>query len=196
MVGVLAYEYFKPKYHEPKLNPSPKYFLTIEGTVAPAFRGTGHLVFMASYSTSKDPCFHETNYLAGMIQGESKTKYYWIKPDKNSHYKIKIPMDKYVPGTCGWIPYTVAMDFAKDKKDANEYAFASVYKTMSQKFNPSEITYICSVADLNKCDLHVKSNKAPCIVLRQDQSYKVEVNMDYKKGMRGEIMGLFNTEVQ
>jgi len=181
VIGFLAYEHFKPHYHTPALNPHPKYFLTIEGTVAPKFRGIGHLVFMAQYTATKDPCFHETNVLAGMVQAESRTQYYWVTPDKDNHYKIKIPIDKYKPGVCGWIPWTVSSDFVKEKRNAIEAALVSISKKGTQKYNPREMTYICKIADLNKCSLEIADNMGPLVIMRPSQSYKLNLNIKYKR---------------
>src|SRR6056297_1943913 len=181
VIGFLAYEHFKPHYHTPALNPHPKYFLTIEGTVAPKFRGIGHLVFMAQYTATKDPCFHETNVLAGMVQAESRTQYYWVTPDKDNHYKIKIPIDKYKPGVCGWIPWTVAMNFVERKKNVIQYAFASIEAKKSQKYNPKEINYICSEPNFNSCSIKVKDSKAITTVIHPGESYTVQLNIKYQE---------------
>lgn len=185
--GFLLYEHLKPQYHTPKLNPHPSYFLTVEGAVAPQFRGVGHLVFMASYSATKDPCFHETNILAGMVEAESRTKYYWITPDKNNHYKIKVPIDKYQPGICGWIPYTISMDFVENKKDSNQMAFVSIANEGTEKYNPKKITFVCSRANLNYCDIKMDSSKSPVFVIRPTQSYQVQVNFAYNSTIKNAL---------
>ena len=181
------YAYFKPHYHPPKLNPHPKYFLIIKGTVAPEFRNVGHLVFMASYSASKNACFHETNILAGITTAESRTHYYWIKPNKSNHYKIKIPIDKYQYGECGWIPYTITGDFVKNKQNATEYALVSIGEEGTQKWNPKKIEYFCNTPDLNKCIIKVSNKKSPLVIMRPEQSYHLIFNIKYQKRIKEEF---------
>lgn len=94
---------------KPQLNPQHKVFFTISGKISPEFKGHKYLTFAQTYVSINPKCDHEGNILAGLKESQVRTDYYPVKTNANGNYKIKIPLDKYLPGKCGWRAYQIFM---------------------------------------------------------------------------------------
>lgn len=92
---------------KPVINPHPKVFYTISGVISPEFKGHKYLTFAQTYVSTNPKCDHEGNILAGLKESQVRTDYYPVNTNANGNYKIKIPLDKYLPGECEWRAYQI-----------------------------------------------------------------------------------------
>lgn len=87
---------------QPKLNPNPKYYVTISGNIQPHMRYPETLLFRATYGAYKPSCHKTINWLAGVSGMPGKPDYYPVHPDAEGNYVVKIPIDRYLAGQCDW----------------------------------------------------------------------------------------------
>jgi hypothetical protein len=100
-IGLLYYGYHYWKY-TPQRNPHPQYFMTVTGSVDPSLKDKVHLKWTATYSTTKRACDVTYNHFEGLIGWRSTTKTFSTHVDHTGHYQLRIPLDYYKPGYCGW----------------------------------------------------------------------------------------------
>ena len=99
--GLLYYAYHYWKY-TPQRNPHPQYFMTVSGNVDPSLRDKVHLKWTATYSTTKRACDKTYNHFEGVVGWRWITRTFTTQVDHTGHYQLRIPLDHYKPGYCGW----------------------------------------------------------------------------------------------
>jgi len=107
--------------NEPQLNPHPKYFVTISGTINPHLKHMIYYLLRSTYGAYNPKCKVWVNHFEGVKGIPGHTEYYPAKHDANGHYVVKIPIDRYKPGKCNWkiarISYTFSDNpIPQDKK--------------------------------------------------------------------------------
>jgi hypothetical protein len=88
--------------YQPRLNPRPKYFFTVQGYVAPELRKYVDIKWQAIYVGSDKRCDYVVNSFEGINGSRFAEINYHPIPDANGHYTIHIPLDAYLPGYCKW----------------------------------------------------------------------------------------------
>jgi hypothetical protein len=102
--GCLVSCQHQPKHPvpQPKLNPHPKYFVTISGNIQPHMRYPMTVKFKAVYAGYHPQCQVWVNKLAGVPGLPAHHKIYAAHPDAKGNYAVRIPIDAYLPGKCQW----------------------------------------------------------------------------------------------
>ena len=140
-----------PAKYMPKVNPHPKYFMTVKGFIDPRLQQRIHLTIVAEYDNFNPKCNLWISHFEGADTPWQIFHDYKIKPDNTGHYKIKIPLDHYQPGKCDWDIAGVRYRTEKQSDgDASVLAFFDVktHYNKSQKFggmsfNCSHKKYSC-----------------------------------------------------
>jgi hypothetical protein len=101
LIGLLYYGYHYWKY-TPRPNPHPQYFMTVTGSVDPSLKDKVHLKWTATYSTTKRACDKTYNHFEGVVGWRWVTRTFTTHVDHTGHYQLRIPLDYYQPGYCGW----------------------------------------------------------------------------------------------
>ena len=91
-----------PAKYMPKVNPNPKYFMTVKGFIDPRLKGRIHLTIVAEYNNYNPKCNLWISHLQGANTPWQIFRDYKIKPDAKGGYEIKIPLDHYQQGKCNW----------------------------------------------------------------------------------------------
>jgi hypothetical protein len=99
LLGIHAYGKYQTA---PKPNPHPKYFVTISGNIEPHMPYPQTLMFRATYGAYNPSCKVWISHLEGVQGIAGHTVYYPAQPNAKGDYKVKIPIDAYKPGKCGW----------------------------------------------------------------------------------------------
>lgn len=87
----------------------PNYVMTIHGAINPKI--AKQFRFFMEYATTHSFC-DQVNYFEG-VRGV-RTKAFDIKMpsvDSQGHFTLKIPLDRYYPGICGWRPDVFGMTY-------------------------------------------------------------------------------------
>ena len=104
--------------HHPRINPKPKYYLTVKGHIDPSLKHRVKLTWIADYETTNPKCEVDVNWLEGGYIPREKFLLVKSHPDKQGNYQDKIPLNYYLRGYCGWQLFTVGYKI-KDKKFNN-----------------------------------------------------------------------------
>jgi len=102
IASLLALHMFYKYQRAPKLNPHPKYFVTISGNIQPHMPYPQTLMFRATYAAYNPKCSIWISYLEGVPGMPGHPVYYPVHPNTKGDYKVKIPIDAYKPGMCDW----------------------------------------------------------------------------------------------
>ena len=113
IISLLYYAYHYWKY-TPQRNPHPQYFMTVSGNVAPSLRDKVHLKWTATYSTTKRACDKTYNHFEGVVGWRWVTRTFTAQVDHTGHYQLRIPLDYYKPGYCGWAMESMAFKTNND----------------------------------------------------------------------------------
>lgn len=157
----------------PKLNPHPKYYMTIKGHIDPRLKDKVHLKWITRYYTSNDACKVVINALEGVSSYQQKTDVVKIKPNKKGSYFHKIPLDKYLPGYCKWQAETILYAFNKNKENYNA-STAVIFKdsALIPKRKTAVRGFICAdVCHLNKGSFYMRYEGA--INSRSNYVYRI-----------------------
>ena len=132
-----------PVKYMPKVNPHPKYFMTVKGFIDPRLQQRIHLTIVAEYNNYNPKC----NLLISHFEGASSPWQifynYPINLNSKSSYQIKIPLYYYQPGKCRWhianISYVI-----KGKNNLNDNNligsfFKNMYSTKKNEDVPVNI---------------------------------------------------------
>lgn len=169
---------------EPQLNPNPKYFLTITGNIAPELKDEVSLSFFQTYGGYSEACIKTVNWLEGVKGSPSKEDTYSAILDSTGYYSLKIPLDKYLPGKCGWVPFSLSYNFQlKNHPISTPEALANFDDKNQQyeKYNPSEYNLICS-KNLAHCSIDIARGTSMALFFLPDQSVTLIFNVKINKG--------------
>ena len=108
--------------NQPKLNPQPKYFVTISGNIEPHMQYPMTVIYKATYAAYNPNCSTMINRLEGVQGMPGYSDYYPAKPNSHGDYKVKIPIDKFLPGKCGWEIAWTEFSFQPKLPSANKYS--------------------------------------------------------------------------
>lgn len=150
---------------EPQLNPHPKYFVTISGTINPHLKHRIYYLLRSTYGAYNPKCTVWVNHFEGVKGIPGHTEYYSAKPDANGHYVVKIPIDHYKPGKCNWkiagISYTF-LDNPIPKDKSKVYGGYGGIISFGHYGHPQELPakpilnkvslFHCSSGGINQCD--------------------------------------------
>ncbi|MSP53372.1 MAG: hypothetical protein EXR81_03865 [Gammaproteobacteria bacterium] len=90
-----------PKF-QPVLDPHPNYFITYKGFIDPSLNHLVKLIILTVYTTTNPACEKDINPLEGVSAPRQQVQYTYVQPDTTGHFSYQLPMDKYLPGVCGW----------------------------------------------------------------------------------------------
>ncbi len=169
--------------YAPVLNPHPQYFFTIKGHMDKALTATMTPRFYASFQSSNDKCLRLDNWLEGAHGPRIVNKMY-SNMDTNGNYFIKIPIDKYKPGMCGWMISEISESTIKDKKTAAENSDTVViFGTHPDKlFNLLSVaTYQCKNNNDCKRTKHTPFTKYSNGQLSYNHNYDYDINYLWRK---------------
>ena len=125
--GIHAYADYQSA---PKLNPHPKYFVTISGNIEPNMPYPQTLVFRATYGAYHPDCRVWISHFEGVSGISGHTVYYPVKPNDKGDYRIDIPIDAYQPGKCdwkmAWVMYTTTAQLPPRKDWDDELRFGDL----------------------------------------------------------------------
>ena len=99
-IGGGYYSFSQLKY-QPKINPNPKYFITVKGHVSPRLKDKITLEWISEFATTNPKCDKTVNYLEGVDVPRISKKNYSI--DSRTVYQKQIPLNYYFPGYCAWM---------------------------------------------------------------------------------------------
>jgi len=105
IVFMIALLSFLPGWYkkQPKLNPHPKYFITIHGHAAPEYQGKLKIVIQQEFDAWNDKCGYYKAFLSPLTHNEKKV-IYSIKLTNTGSYSVRVPTDLYKSGYCKWKP--------------------------------------------------------------------------------------------
>ena len=184
-----------PSQEQPLLNPSPQYFMTVQGQVDPALIPRLQLHWVATYQTNNPQCNVEINELEGVDSQLYIKKHIPITPDARGNYQLKIPLDKYMPGKCKWkirsTSYYYQYKQFKYSADASTgISFSSKEQiksilpkndrpTLAYIANPLKQTWLCGI---KACHLTKNSTTYFAYVLPNNKShYLITVNFNQEQ---------------
>lgn len=104
-----------PTYASP-LNPYPRYFVAINGHIAPALAKKVGVVFTYGYETHNENCQYIVDDSGGLKADRFKNFDAKATPDHQGNFKVKIPIDYYEPGKCKWGMDVVLFDIEPNEK--------------------------------------------------------------------------------
>ena len=100
-VPVSVYHYVH-RTISPTINPHPRYYMTVKGHVDKKLRDNLKITWFSEYYTTNPQCNRTVNWSEGIDAPQMVTEKYPIKIQPNGDYQLKIPMDQYSVGECGW----------------------------------------------------------------------------------------------
>ncbi len=177
--------WIKNHAHKPVLNPNPKNFIYLTGTIAAQFKYTGHLIFIMEYMAMNPSCSHSYGLLESLTYPKTKLEKRWIYTDKYNQYKIRFAMDKYLPGYCDWQPYALDYDFTRSSNNYGTLGLISVIKAANEHSNAHVINRICNKPDLlTSCNVFLDKADGQYPDIRPNQSYHLVLNFLYNPAVK------------
>ena len=175
-----------PASQRPVLNPHPQYFMTVKGHIDPALLNKLKVTWSLGYSTTNPKCEVTVNRFAGVSAERDLTENYQVKPGPDGSYHLKLPLDKYLPGHCGWelgaIGY--AYHYGSYKYIGNsESTVGFNYNGITKKTVINQIV-LCGPS---KCQLSKNSEAAFQDQLSLTSSPKAIVNFTKNKGVQDDM---------
>jgi len=167
VIGVKWHNY-NSLYH-PKVNPNPKYFMTIKGHIAKPLLNELKLQFVATYTANNKECEVIVNPNVGTPIFMRRVISYNPEISKNQDYLIKIPLDRFLPGYCKWQAYSVRYHLLSDKHTSPRLKeFLNKIQTYSF-VNQSNYTY-----KIDNKKYYIRLN-GPIDINKLFQTVKVEI---------------------
>lgn len=105
-----------PPEYMPEKNPRPKYFLTVEGYIAPSLRKTVKVTWVLDYQTTNPKCESEINDFEGVWVSQDKNIKIVSRANTAGEFKNQLPLDYYLLGKCKWKLNNISYN-AGDLKD-------------------------------------------------------------------------------
>jgi len=104
--------------YAPKLNPHPRYFLTLKGNIAPEILKKVDVWIGSTYFTHNIVCGYGPIQEGFRLQRNRHAEVK-LMPDKKGNYLLKVPLDKYKEDRCAWGPDHVEyyLDFKNGYSD-------------------------------------------------------------------------------
>ena len=192
----------KPKPPKPVPNPHPKYFVTISGNIQPNMSSPQALMFKATYAAYHPECSVDISKFEGVKGMPGHPVYYPVYPDAEGNYKVKIPIDAYLPGKCDW-KIAWIMDARNPtippKKDwAEKVAWGDMIR-FGHVGNPQELpgylidgsegTLYCGYRGFLKCRGHTLQGSYVNSVPR-NKSYNIVQNIKDKRSYHGKPLSM------
>ena len=159
----------------PQLNPTPKYFMTVQGNIDPALKNKIKLIWTADYETTNPTCRKAVSAAEGAYESRGKFFNYQTKPDALGNYQIKIPLDQLKEGVCGWKIATLSYSINKIDK--------TIFTFLSDKYfqikNPSPINNIqCDTS--SNCDYKRVEYFNNIRAIKRNKIYQYNLNLYLK----------------
>ncbi len=181
VVIVLAVFALWKVYHFVKYTPwkksHPEHYLTLKGNIDPKI--AKDFKFYMDYATSKRSC-DRVNYIAGVRGVRVKTFPVNLNPDKSGNYEIKIPLDKFHKGFCGWGAYgfdfkfkRIMFDMVLFSKDVKKTIPEQIKLGCGMDSHNEEICYL----NLQEAEIGPLYNYDSC----SDCNMKVHMNIKSRK---------------
>lgn len=168
-----------PKSH-PRLNPTPKHFLTITGHIDTAFNNKMTLSFVQTTTTMNKKCYYTDNVLAGLKGSQSVDDVYVTKPDSQGNYKLRIPYHKYLPGKCDWQPYILEFNLDGIQGGKLESGAANYISHNPPSVNSNKFNFYCA-RNLEKCH-QGQSDKSDVFYIVPTHSRSMSFNLHFDGG--------------
>jgi len=166
----------------PQLNPTPKYFMTVQGNIDPALKNKIKLIWTADYETTNPTCRKAVSAAEGAYSPRNKSYQYKIIPNEKGSYKTIIPLNQIYPGKCHWqiigIGYVIYFQSGKEINNAN----TGISFSSKAKFNGKSI-YQKWLCKKEKCYLlqdELGDNVFGGLIKRQ-QSFLFILDIEAKK---------------
>jgi hypothetical protein len=93
--------------YAPEINPSPQYFMTIKGHMAPKLIQNHQLIFIADYYTDNPACEYTISSIEGVSSSRKQSLILPAQVNNFGFYQIKIPLDQYKNGVCQWSLFSI-----------------------------------------------------------------------------------------
>ena len=140
--SLTACDKLKDLKFRPKLNPSPKYYITYQGFIDPSLNHLVKLSILTVYATTNPKCQSEASWLNGGLGPRMRKNYTYVVPDITGHFSYKVPLDKYLPGICGWQAYEMLFN-DESIKNPRAYVTGEVFTSSKHKavYMKKEILY-------------------------------------------------------
>lgn len=143
VTGLLILHAYDRYQAAPKINPHPKYFVTVSGNIEPHMPYPQTLVFRATYGAYHPSCRVWISRLEGVRGIAGHTVYYPAQPDAKGNYQVKIPIDAYKPGKCdwkmAWVMYTTVPHLPPKKDWDDDLNFGDMIRFAHYKNDPDGI---------------------------------------------------------
>ena len=148
---------------QPKTNPNPKFFVKISGNIKPKMRHPITIMYKATYAAYNKKCDRNISWLEGIKGMSEHSDYYPAQPDIQGNYKIKIPIDRYLPGKCNWKISWITHSFMKkipqkkfwhrDRLEGDTIRFGNIKNPQELPVYPikTKATLYCGKGGLEKC---------------------------------------------
>ena len=171
----------KDKAGHPEKNPHPKLFFILTGKVAPEINKQINVIFKQYYVSTNPACNYEANKLAGLVVSLQKADYYHVKSNADNRYTLKIPLDAYLPGKCGWQPFELM--WATTPKHVNiknnvnvAWSTLACFGDGTQKYNLKILNLICQQG-YDNCRTQIVDGTYYSLNLRPNQPYTLKLNV-------------------
>jgi len=148
-----------PKKFQPVVNPSPNYFMTVKGHVAPELLSKINLKWQAIYSTTNPACDKTYNKFEGVVGWRQVALNFETHVDKQGNYEIKIPLDHYRQGFCQW-KISMLIDYSgisnHGSSIAQFYPCGKSQSCIGRNDSPPD-PYVTKVLFMNVCKYDLKT---------------------------------------
>ncbi|MCK4870925.1 MAG: hypothetical protein KAS93_07435 [Gammaproteobacteria bacterium] len=131
--------------YAPRLNPKPKYFLTIKGQTNKHLHA---IIFTAIYATTNQKC----NIIINKFEGASasrQTKINYPLPLRQNSYNINIPLDLIQKNLCSWKIQAIRFTYKQNINNNETDIIAFTDKMISEKNKTT--TFICNSSQQPNC---------------------------------------------
>lgn len=168
--------------YKPEVNPTPKYFFTIEGNIDPTFNGQMHLFLKALYISTNLSCIYTYNRLEGASGERTMEVVYKIQPDMSGNYYYSIPLDHFKPGYCGWQLDSIdeKAGLGKQYADGNDFFDWVTIIIFDKKFESNKF----DKTDIKDCDdegCYIQNHSMPNKILSLRGNYTYKLYLRRKK---------------
>ena len=135
-----------PAKYMPKVNPHPKYFMTVKGFIDPRLQQRIHLTMIAEYDNFNPKCNMWVSYFEGADASWQIFHTYKIRPNHQGNYQIKIPLDYYQPSRCNWHAAAISYkdDDAPSDGDSPQIIIFGIKDSKAASHRSGETNVICS----------------------------------------------------
>ena len=162
--------------YAPKVNPNPKYFMTVEGNIDPRLKNTVPLKIITSYYTTNSECRYVISSFEGASTYRKINSTINVKTDSTGNYKYSIPLDLYEPGYCGWNIINITYIIDNKTPDYEGYNIASFFNP--KRLDPPSLIGIDNwICQNNNCDLDENTFLSGKNNLPINKNYHFKINL-------------------